>query len=468
MKLQIGNAHTKVEGATKADEDAIRLALSYEEKKYSRGKWHCKRKSMYDGRSGTFMTGLILQVIRHLKHNNSAFTASDNRQPFQPSQEVAGLEGIDFGKGIYDYQGAAVEAGLAKRRGVLKIATGGGKTECAVALVKALQHPALFLTHRVNLLYQTAERFALRWPELEQYNLLGIIGDSQYKPNLVTFSTVQTLDSYLKKKMCRREVMADLEKYRVLIIDEAHRCGARQFQTVAKMMVNADYRIGLSATPFVKTPYENLCLQGITGGVIFEITASELIKRGVLAKPFFKFVEIREPGMANLKHWLDVYEQGIVRNQVRNEAVVTAALQLIKMNKKPLVIVQYIEHMEILEKMLLAAGVRPKVASGVMGSEERARSLKQLGSGRIDTIVCTSIFDEGIDVKEVGGVVMAAGTKSAPAFFQRTGRAIRKKENDNRAVVIDFMDYQHPMLTKHSRRRLDLVRSENEFELLDK
>ena len=197
-----------------------------------------------------------------------------------------------------------------------------------------------------------------------------------------------------------------------------------------------------------------------------EVSASELIKKGVLAKPFFKFLEVREPGMSNLKHWLDVYERGIVQNTARNDMVINAANHLINLKCKPLVIVNHIEHMETLHRMFTTIGIKSKMASGNMGARDRAKSLKELGSGKLDTIVCTNIFDEGIDVKEVGGVVMAAGTKSAPAFMQRTGRAIRKKEENNRAIVIDFMDRQHPMLLKHSHQRLTLVRAEEEFILL--
>lgn len=468
MKLQIGNALTKVENARPEEAAAVRAALAYEKRDFRNGKWYSETKSMYDGRSKHFLTGLIVQVIQHCRAHNIHFTASDNRQPLQAPGVVAPLEGIAFGQGDYDYQMKAVIAALEKRRGVLKLATGAGKTECAVAISKTLQQPTLFLTHRVNLLYQTAERFALRWPELQTYDQIGIIGDSQYRPNFVTFSTVQTLDSFLKKKMTRKEVVDDLTKFRVVIIDEAHRAGARQFVKVAKLLHNADYRIGLSATPFIKTPYENLCLQGITGGVLHEVSASELIRKGVLARPFFKFLPVYEPNMPakKFKHWLDVYEHGIVKNQKRNEMVVSAVSKLVDMGKKPLAIVQQIEHMEILERMLIAAGVKPKVASGNMGARERAKTLKQLGRGGIDTIVCTNIFDEGIDVKEVGGVVMAAGTKSAPAFMQRTGRAIRKKSEDNNAVVIDFMDNQHWMLKKHSQQRLELVEKEAEFMLL--
>jgi superfamily II DNA or RNA helicase len=147
--------------------------------------------------------------------------------------------------------------------------------------------------------------------------------------------------------------------------------------------------------------------------------------------------------------------------------VINAANHLINLKCKPLVIVNHIEHMETLHRMFNTIGIKSKMASGNMGASDRAKSLKDLGRGRLDTIVCTNIFDEGIDVKEVGGVVMAAGTKSAPAFMQRTGRAIRKKDGNNRAVVIDFIDYQHPMLLKHSRQRLDLVNAEDEFVLLN-
>lgn len=89
-----------------------------------------------------------------------------------------------------------------------------------------------------------------------------------------------------------------------------------------------------------------------------------------------------------------------------------------------------------------------------------------MADGHIQAIIATNIFDEGIDVKEIDSVVLAAGNKSAPALFQRTGRAIRKKAEENYAVIIDFIDRTHKKLLEHSSARYGIVTNEPGFVVL--
>jgi superfamily II DNA or RNA helicase len=72
-------------------------------------------------------------------------------------------------------------------RGVIHAATGAGKTEIAASVIRGLNVPTMFMTHRTHLLRQTAARFAKRMPELSQR--IGIVGDSDYSPNFITCAT---------------------------------------------------------------------------------------------------------------------------------------------------------------------------------------------------------------------------------------------------------------------------------------
>ena len=63
-------------------------------------------------------------------------------------------------------------------------------------------------------------------------------------------------------------------------------------------------------------------------------------------------------------------------------------------------------------------------------------------------------------------MVLAAGNKSAPALLQRTGRAIRLKEKDNFAIIVDFYDTTHRMLEKNAKTRMEIIQQEPEFRIL--
>ncbi len=465
MKLIVTNTRTHVEGG-KISQAAVYEALRYEvpnahaiKRKTGNYGWD-GYKSMHNRRRRSFPSGLLAAVEKHLKKIGARYIKEDRRKaPRRPAWPVE-LSGIT----LRDYQKESVVKFLTAGQGILKLGTGSGKTECAVAIANACGVPAIFLTHRVNLMHQAAERFALRWPEIK--GQIGIVGNGSFDLKFMTFATVQTLHSAIRKYGVH--ITDDLKKYGLLIIDEAHRVGAKQFHETTDCLPGAYWRLGLTATPFMHDdPAANLMLRGVIGNVIHEVKPSVLINEGVLARPFFKFFKIESPSnIYNLKHWRDIYEQGIVNNDYRNQAIVRQACTLIESDYKPLIIVQELAHGNILKEGLVAAGKRVELVTGTDDVRGRNKALKSLSTGKAEAVIATNIFDEGIDVKDVSAVILAAGTKAAPSLFQRTGRAIRKKEDRNNAVIVDFLDYQHKTLLKHSAIRYELVQSEPEFKII--
>lgn len=165
-------------------------------------------------------------------------------------------------------------------------------------------------------------------------------------------------------------------------------------------------------------------------------------------------------------NWRDIYEFGIVKNVARNKLIIQQAIKLSEMNKKTLIIVQETIHGKIIEKVMTDMGLVTKYIDGSNSYAEREKALKMLAAGKLESIICTNIFDEGVDVEDISAVILAAGTKSAPALFQRTGRAVRKKEDENYAIIIDFIDKHHPKLLEHSIQRYELIKNERGFVIL--
>jgi superfamily II DNA or RNA helicase len=350
---------------------------------------------------------------------------------------------------------------LQAKRGIAKLATGAGKTEIAIAITKALNIPTLFLTHRVNLLYQTAKRYIARVPELK--GRVSVIGDGNYETNFITIATVQTLYNLVQKD--REQAIFELSPFQLLIIDEAHHSGASQFYETANCCVNAYFRLALTATPFMGTQVESMYLKGITGDIFDTVSAGFLVEKGVLARPFFKFIRVDKPdNLKKLSSWHDIYNNGIVNNEYRNNLIVSKIAELKKYNI--LCIVDRVKHGQILKAKMKEKGIRAKFLNGSHAYDQRTKALDDLSKGKINAIIATNIFDEGIDVNDINCIVLAAGNKSAPAIYQRTGRAMRKKEADNYALVIDFVDTTHEKLLEHSTQRYRTVKNESGFVIL--
>lgn len=464
-KLIMGNSYTKLQAEDKFIINLAWKALSYKVQnidiiRRKTGNFRMpSEKSMFDRRSNTFMTGLIGKVMRAFAVAGVQFDIDDRRVKPGSGLGDYSLHDMDF----FPHQVRAIEDFATASRGVAFLPTGAGKTECAIGVTKGLGLPTLFLTHRQNLMWQTARRFVKRLPEMEKH--IGTIGSGTFNPNHITIATVQTLQNFIKEDVDgAKQLLAD---YKLLIVDEAHRSGASYFHTPALLCENAFYRMALTATPFMKdSPEEDMCLMGISGDVVAKVSFKELIDAGILAKPFFKFYKIDTPNMAGVYKWRDVYERGITHNEYRNNVIVKNAVSTVKAGKPTLIIVHETEHGVLLDKMVKAAGLRSEYVSGKDAVKVREKALDKIAKDRLDVLVCTNIFDEGVDVNNIGAVILAAGNKSAPSLFQRTGRAIRRKEEDNYAVIIDFIDAQHPKLLEHSAKRYNLVKNTEGFTIL--
>ena len=81
---------------------------------------------------------------------------------------------------------------------------------------------------------------------------------------------------------------------------------------------------------------------------------------------------------------------------------------------------------------------------GISDSEEaRAVAIERLAGEEsedaLDYIISVDIFSEGVDVPEINQVIMLRPTESPIVFIQQLGRGLRKAENKEYVVVLDFI-----------------------------
>lgn len=169
---------------------------------------------------------------------------------------------------LRDYQNKAIEMlrdGFAAghRTQLLYIGTGGGKTECAIAMLDAAKKrgsKAAMILDRIVLCDQTSKR-------LDKYSIdHGVMqaGHWRYKP----YENIQVCSAQTMEKR------GDFPKLDLLVIDECH---AKRAQTVNFIKNNPQVRVvGLSASPFTKG------LAGIYSKVVSPVTTKELVDSGSL------------------------------------------------------------------------------------------------------------------------------------------------------------------------------------------
>jgi superfamily II DNA or RNA helicase len=367
---------------------------------------------------------------------------------------------------LRDYQAGAFKSAMNNRIllgtqsfdwpcGVLRIATGGGKTELAVAMFQANPVPTVFVVHRKHLMSQAINRFA-------KYGVTaGQVGDGVFDPDPkgITVATIQTLHNRLKE--------GDTEKIRQFLraqqifFDEAHLCASKidkgnQFTILARQFRHAFYRWGLTATPFMRDEYSNQLLMGCTGDLLCTISNDQLIKEGHLTPPRVKIINMDDVG--GPKQWPEVYEGAIVMNNVRNIRIID---ELSKCPKPAFVMCTRLAHAKTLHKLAELKGIHlPAVQQGSTPLKERDDVIKDLQSGRIKAIIATTIYDEGVDIPNLRSLILAGGGKSTVAQLQRIGRGLRTYVGKDEVLVIDFNDKTGSVLKRHSAARRKVWKDE--------
>ena len=264
-----------------------------------------------------------------------------------------------------------------------------------------------------------------------------------------------------------------------ILVSNCHHVPAETISQVARWCDNAYYRIGVSATPWRDDGSDLLIDAAFSKRKPdMAINASYLIERGYLVPCTIYWVHMRT--VVSGKNFQQVYNQAIVRNKERNEAIVSLAYNMfMRRNACELILIQRIEHGDKLYNMLLdyiELETYPmhikdskgndrvilchniELLTGDDDSMKRNAVLQAAREKKCRILIASTIFDEGIDVASLDTLILAGGGKSSTRAFQRIGRVLRlytdpvtgkKKEN---ARVFDILDYT-PILRRHARAR---------------
>ena len=383
--------------------------------------------SMFDWKQNAFPAGLLATIKKDAQAEGFTVEVSDPRTDkvlIEPKPDLAWLRW---------YQLEAVRRSCAAERGILWLPTGAGKTEVAVGLTRAMPGRWLFIVHRWILARQAAERWELRTPGQKAGRIGDGNWDADWDRHTFIAATFQTLSARLKAG--DPATLALLSGATRLIVDEAHTLPSDTASNVAQALVNARVRIGLSGTPLAREDKRSLVAIASLGGVIYRLRAQTLIEEGVLARPMIRALISRE--QVDAVSWEHCCSRGITRSAYRNRVVLAAA----KMAEHPtLIFVKEVPHGRALEKMATAGGLRAKFVHGEMKQVLRDQALAQLAYGDLDAVICTVVFNEGVDIPGLRSVVIASGGQSVIQAIQRVGRGMRVSEGKTDFTAYDIRD----------------------------
>lgn len=150
-----------------------------------------------------------------------------------------------------------------RRRALIVMATGTGKTRTAISLCEVLTRNnwakrILFLADRTSLVHQAYENFVTLLP-----NETKTVLNEEREPNMtarLVFSTYQTMIHYIDEE----EKKFSVGQFDLIIIDEAHRSVFGEYGTIFDYFDSL--LVGLTATPRDEIERSTYDLMGLEGG----------------------------------------------------------------------------------------------------------------------------------------------------------------------------------------------------------
>lgn len=401
---------------------------------YKMGIWDgLVRKMRYD----KIPTGLFLVLRKQMEEElEIEFQIEDKTTPIQFRPIEASNR---------DYQTECVEMLQLYAQsggGLIIAATGVGKTRMAGNLFKSLIGNGCFVVDELTLLEQSRKAI-----EAVIEERVGVVGRSEFTPERISVATAQTL--YLHRD--RKPFKEWSSKLTVLMIDEIHQQISKRTWTYLES-IKPPVVYGLTATLELQKKHIQFAAYSLAGPVAYSFPLEEATAAGYLTRGIVVQILLRTQGGPFMGVYTDDY-RALVHSPRRNSLIADLAVTAIGKDRRVVILVEWVEHLKILSKVLGTA-VSFHVVYGGKSVEQRQQAIKEFEAGTVNLILANRVFSKGIDIPRCDFIIDATAGKSANSAIQRYGRGVRLAEGKKSLIYIDIADYGNRFeLTARARKR---------------
>lgn len=447
--------------------------------------------------------GLKDRLTEVFQEYNIDLEIEDQRQLPEPhSFEIAARTPDGRRIRLRPYQQQIVDEAVNKRQGLIELATGGGKTIIATGIMGEIGQDTVFLVPNNSLFLNAKEQIESYVPENVNVGQIGglkvDLKDDPEKMD-INIMSLPLASLVLSGKNVdpekARAVKHALAMSPAIIFDEAHHIPAKSYKKTQEYSP-AVYRYGLTATNF-REDGDELEINAGLGDNIGKIMAMDLVRgnpekgvggnyltppeiyvvnnndvvprndSGILRNLRSEDCKLTKTQKRNVERgfiptrgknrWRYIRAGSIRCNPDRNERIVDLTKGLEERGKTTIVFTHSVKHAQKLQREFELAGINSKILTGQteknialtpkeLKNEDKRRQKRKalfdrLRTGQISTIIATNkIMGEGVDIPKIDAVVLTDMSKSKINAIQMVGRALRKKEGKEKAVIFDFND----------------------------
>ena len=332
-----------------------------------------------------------------------------------------------------------------ENKALLISATGTGKTYAsAFGIRDAIDYNnrVLFLVHREQIAKQAMKSYKNVFGNTRHFGLLS--GNQKDMDADFLFATMQM--------MSKEEVMKQFPKnsFQTIIVDEAHRTGAASYQKIMDYF-EPEFWLGMTASPERTDDFD--VFANFNHNIALEIRLQQAMEENLLC-PFHYF------GITDMEIDGEVIDD---KTEIENFRFLVSDKRVDYIIKqinfygysgdrvKGLVFCSSRKEAEKLSDIFNERGYKTTALTGSDSQEKREEAIDLLTKNisidsdgtkhgaYLDYIFTVDIFNEGVDIPEVNQVIMLRPTESPIVFVQQLGRGLRKAEDKDFVVILDFI-----------------------------
>jgi superfamily II DNA or RNA helicase len=340
-----------------------------------------------------------------------------------------------------------------KRRGIIEVVTGGGKTRFALAAAtKWIQNqtgdwavliivPTSALQDQwyVNLTNDLGipKSSISVWPEIREPSRkfhLMVVNTARKGAERITASHSSTL----------------------LIADECHRYASLENSAAVEQSFSASLGLTATADREYDDGLERVLIPHV-GPIIYRYSLAQARRDGVVSDFSLTNVQVwfseeeqkkfdrlsRSLSLAMSRDDVEAAKSIAMRRAAVSKSAVSRVAGTVRLmenlrSRKTIIFHEDIKTANLIAHLLLQREHRTVVFHSQISRDMRRDNLRQFKSSQADVLVCCRALDEGIDVPEAECAIIAASTSSQRQRVQRLGRVLRLHSDKELAQVYSF------------------------------
>ncbi len=307
-------------------------------------------------------------------------------------------------------------------------ATGSGKTYLSAFDARNFDaRHLLYIVHRESILEDAMKTFATIFKSRRSYGLYT--GNRQETNADFLFASSSMLSRHLLE--------FSENQFDYIIFDEVHHivteCGKKIFE-----YFKPEFLLGLTATP------ERMDNQDVFSifddNVSFEMRLKDALVNHLVVP--FHYYGIRDEHI----DYSSTNESIIAKQLASDENIDFITKQIEKYRKpkeklKAIAFCTSINYVSSMKEAFEKAGYNAVSLTGTNDTGQRIRAFHDLQDEEcpLEIICCVDILNEGVDIPRINMLLFLRPTESSTIFLQQLGRGLRKAENKDSCIVLDFI-----------------------------